>query len=78
MKHSAVPSTLALRGLLAACSGDGGNGNGNGNGTPGLVPDAFVASVAAVVATTADDTDPISIDSIAVTSPEDTDPDPVT
>lgn len=72
MKHPALPSTLALVGLLAACGG------GDDNVAPVSVPDAFVASVATNAAVAADDTDPVNIDSIAVTLPEDTDPDPVT
>ncbi len=70
MKHTALPTTVALVGLLTACGG--------GDDTVLPSTDAYTANVVTIAATAADDTDPVSIDAIAVTTPDDTDPDPVT
>lgn len=58
--------------ILTACGGgdDGGSNLGSGGGSN----DAFIAKVTAVAATTADNTEPESTDSIVATSPETTEP----
>jgi hypothetical protein len=39
--------------------------------------DAFFAAVRSLVASSPDDTEPVSIDAVAVTAPEDSEPAPV-
>ena len=69
---------LALSGVLTACGiSDEGVGGGGGGGAAVAAPDAFATSVATIVATAPDDTDPVAVDAIVTTQPEDTDPDAV-
>ena len=70
-------ASVLLLGVLAACGG--GNDYGNStqvNSTPpaAAVADAFTNAVQTSLASTPDDTESASIDSVAATSPEDTEP----
>jgi hypothetical protein len=56
---------------IAACSDGGGGSSGIDTSQP--LADSFVAVVKAVVATSADDSDPRETDSLSATSPEDSD-----
>ncbi|WP_194712793.1 hypothetical protein [Noviherbaspirillum soli] len=71
-------AALALLLALAACGGSG-NDHGNDNGqaaNPGPT-DAFLAKVQALIGTSPDNTEPESIDAVAVTTPETTEPAPL-
>lgn len=67
---------------LGGCGGGGGGsfstiGNGVGAGN-GATPDTFLSAVTALIAAgSPENTEPVSIDSIAVTTPEDTEPAPI-
>ncbi len=64
-------ASLGLVLALAACSDGGGGSSGIDTSQP--LADSFVAVVRAMVATSADDSDPRDIDSLSATSPEDSD-----
>jgi hypothetical protein len=65
--------TLAVIGLAACGGSNNDNGNNSSSPTPTLA-DAFFAQVASIVATSPDNTEPVSIDAIVATSPEDAEP----
>lgn len=72
---SRVALAMALAMGLAACGGDSDN-----NVTIGPVStasDAFVTQMLTLIATSPDNTEPTSIDSIAVTTPDNIEPVPI-
>lgn len=71
-------AALGLLLALAACGGSSNDhGNDNGQATNSGSTDAFFARVQALIATSPDNTEPESIDAIAVTTPETTEPAPL-
>ncbi|MGV8898934.1 MAG: hypothetical protein ACOH2B_06820 [Burkholderiaceae bacterium] len=75
-------SALILSMLVAGCGGDDDHGlfdrsGKNNTAEPVAAQDAFVDAVQAVVATTSDTTEPVSIDAITPTSPSNTAPVPI-
>jgi hypothetical protein len=66
----AVLSALVL--TLAACSDNGNDGNSSG-GSSGPLADSFFVLVAAMVASSPDDSDARETDSVTATSPDDAD-----
>lgn len=75
MKKPGPPRAVLLALLLGGCSGGGGGAGDGGHGAP--APNAFVAAVQTLVATSSDDADPIDPDSVALTAPDTTDPLPL-
>ncbi len=71
-------AALALLLALAACGGsDNDHGNDNGQAANPGQTDAFFAKVQALIGTSPDNTEPESIDAIAVTTPEAIEPAPL-
>ncbi|MEO6353596.1 MAG: hypothetical protein ABI575_09825 [Oxalobacteraceae bacterium] len=74
-------SALILSMLVAGCGGDDhvpfDRSGKNNSAEPVAAQDAFVDAVQAVVATTSDTAEPVSIDAITATSPNNTAPVPI-
>jgi hypothetical protein len=79
MKQLALIAALAL--ALSACGGSSRFESPPLQAGPPAPPvsmiDAFFAAVRSLVASSPDDTEPVSIDAVAVTAPEDSEPAPV-
>jgi hypothetical protein len=73
MKLTRVFFSVALPVVVAACGGGGGDGASSGS-TNQPQADQFIAAVQAIVATTADDSEPQAVDATTVTSADDEDP----
>ena len=72
----ATGAALLLTLALGACGGSD-NDDNNGGGTPTAsagASDTFFSQVLALIATSPDNTEPVSIDSYAVTTPENIEP----
>ena len=71
----ATGAALLLALALGGCGGS--DNDNNGGGTPALSAgesDSFFAQVRALISSSPDNTEPVSIDSFAVTTPENIEP----
>jgi len=70
-------TAAALLLALAGCGGDGSSDPVANTSTGQAGSDTFLTEVLRIVASSADNTEPASIDAITVTSPDNTEPQPV-
>lgn len=71
MKHSLSTLTYAMAALALSACGGGSSGLTAPSGTSA---DAFVASVQSFIRTAPNDSEPLTVDKIALTAPENTEP----